>query len=128
MILLDGITLPSGLRWEADLDYCAIKQEAKPSITGRLILNRGKMQDGRPIVLVGNESAWLTLAEVKTLSETRLTPAMMALNYHGSLYNVRWDYGQADHFVAKPLHENADAESDDDIYTIETLKLIEVLE
>lgn len=127
MIILDGITLPSGLRWDADLDYCPIKQSAKTSITGRVILNRARMQDGRPIVLTGNESAWLTLAEVKTLSETRLIPVMMELNYHGKLYSVRWDYGQADHFVAKPLHEYADAESDDELYTLETLKLIEVL-
>lgn len=127
MIILDGITLPSGLRWDADLDYCPIKQEAKTSITGRLILNRGRMQDGRPIVLTGNESAWLTLSEVKIISETRLIPALMSLNYHGKLYSVRWDYGQADHFVAKPLHEYADAESDDELYTLETLKLIEVL-
>ena len=128
MITLNDITLPCGLRWEADLDYCAIKQESKTSITGRLILSRGEMKEGRPIVLQGNGNAWLTLAEATTISNLRLTPQVMALNYHGSTFNVRWDYGDAEHFVATPLFDTEDAEGDDDQYTLETLKLIEVLD
>jgi len=128
MITLNDITLPSGLRWEADLDYCAIKQEKKTSITGRLILSRGKMKEGRPIVLQGNGNAWLTLAEAITISNLRLTPEIMTLNYHGTTFNVRWDYGDTEHFVATPLFDTEDAESDDDQYTLETLKLIEVLD
>ncbi|MEG3753088.1 hypothetical protein [Psychromonas arctica] len=128
MISLNAIELPSGLRWLANLSYCPIKQESRTSITGRLILNRGKMLDGRPIVLVGNSNAWLTLAKVKEISELRLTPTLMELNYHGTTYKVRWDYGDESHFVATPLFDNSDAESDDDEYTLDTIKLIEVLE
>ncbi|MDN2661852.1 hypothetical protein OW492_00505 [Psychromonas sp. 14N.309.X.WAT.B.A12] len=128
MISLNAIELPSGLRWQSDFNYCPIKQESKTSITGRVILNRGKMFDGRPVVLVGNGNAWLTLAEVKTISSLRLTPAVMELNYHGTTYNVRWDYGDESHFVATPLFDKSDAENDGDQYTLETIKLIEVLE
>jgi len=127
MILLDGIELPAGLLWQADLNYCAIKQEGKPSITGRMVLNRGRMKDGRPIVLVGNQNAWLTLGELKTISELRLIPKMMQLNYHGTTYNVRWDYGQADHFAYKQIHEHTDVIDDNDQLMLETIKLIEVL-
>lgn len=128
MILLDGIELPEGLLWQGDLDYCPIKQEAKPAITGRLVLNRGRMKDGRPIVLTGNQSAWITLGKLKRISELRLIPKMMHLNYHGTTYQVRWDYAQDDHFNAKPLYEHIDVINDDDLYMLETLKLIEVLD
>ncbi|WP_417698100.1 hypothetical protein [Psychromonas sp.] len=128
MISLNAIELPSGLRWQSDFNYCPIKQESKTSITGRLILNRGKMLDGRPIVLVGGGNAWLTLAEVKAISELRLTPTVMELNYHGTIFNVRWDYGDDAHFVATPLFEHSDAESDDDQYTLDSIKLFEVLD
>jgi hypothetical protein len=128
MITLNNITLPEGLRWESNLSYCAIKQESQTSITGRLILSRGKMKEGRPISLTGNGNAWLTLAEANQISALRLSPELMEFNYHGLVYNVRWDYGDADHFICTPLFDNADAESDDDKYTLETLKLIEVLD
>lgn len=128
MIKLNNITLPDGLRWDADLDYCPIKQESKTSITGKIILNRARMKDGRPIVLVGNSHAWVTLAEANQISALRLTPELMELNYHGTLYNVRWDYGDDFHFVAKPLFDHDEALNDDDIYTLDSIKLIEVLD
>jgi len=127
MISLDGIELPDGLLWQADLNYCPIKQEGKPSITGRLVLNRGRMKDGRPIVLVGNDKAWVLLGQLKLISALRLIPKMMTLNYHGAEYSVRWDYADADHFVARPLVEHTDEPTDDDIYLLPLLKLIEVL-
>ncbi|WP_354624836.1 hypothetical protein [Psychromonas sp. MME2] len=127
MISLDGIELPDGLRWQADLNYCPIKQEGKPSITGRLVLNRGRMKDGRPIVLTSG-NAWAPYSKIKLLSALRLTPTMMQLSYHGTIYNVRWDYADAEHFVATPLVEHTDEPTDDDIYLLPLIKLIEVLD
>lgn len=128
MITLDGIPLPDGLRWHADTNYCPIKQTSKTSITGRVILNRARMKDGRPIVLQGNSNAWLTLEASNAISALRLTPSLMSLNYHGTTYQVRWDYGDEAHFVSTPLFEHDEAPIDSDLYALETIKLIEVLD
>ncbi|PKF60615.1 hypothetical protein CW745_13875 [Psychromonas sp. psych-6C06] len=128
MIKLNGITLPDGLLWPNKTDYCPIKQQNHIAITGKTLLLRGRLIDGRPIHLVGNGHAWLSLAQVNAISQTRLTPALLTLDFHGELFNVRWDYSQADHFTAKHLHQNDADQSDDAEYTLETLKLIEVLD
>ena len=127
MISLEGIELPDGLRWKEDLNYCPIKQESKISITGRLLLNRGQMKDGRPIVLA-SANAWAFYSKIKQISTLRLTPKMMELNYQGTVYNVRWDYADPEHFVAEPLVEHTDEPDDGDVYKLPLIKLIEVLE
>lgn len=128
MITLNDIELPDGLVWPGQTDYCAIKQQNEPSITGVMILSRGRMQDGRPITLVGNGNAWTTKKVAIEIGETRINPALLSLNYNGKTFKVRWDYSQSDHFVAKHLHDNDDEQTDDTPFIIETIKLIEVLD
>lgn len=125
---LNGIHLPEGLVWR-DLDYCAIKQDAKQSITGRTILSRGREKDGRPITLTGTEqTAWLTRAQAVALSALRTELERLTLVVNGTTFMVRFALHESDHFVVKPLWPDAPADQDSDPYYVETIKLIEVLD
>lgn len=128
MMTLNGIALPDGLVWR-DLDYCAIKQDAKKSITGRTLLLRGREKDGRPITLTGTEqTAWLTRAQAVALSGLRTELDRLTFVVNGATYMVRFALHESDHFVVKPLWPDAPADQESDMYYIETIKLIEVLE
>ncbi len=128
MITLEGLTLPRGLKWDS-LGYCAIKQKGKDSLTGRHILQRGRMAEGRPITLVGNEqTTWLLRHEGDSLSALRLIDRPLNLVYHGQTFKVRFDLGSDDHFVIKALWGEALSSDPNEQCYVEQIKLIEVIE
>ncbi|WP_432460794.1 hypothetical protein [Agarivorans sp. QJM3NY_25] len=128
MITLDSLTLPEGLYWY-DFDYCAIQQTRQDSLTGRVILQRGQMQEGRPITLLGStESCWLSRTAAAQIASLRDQAEAMHLNIAGRSFTVRFDLSQSEHLLLRPLHSDSMSHAANDAYTLTKLALIEVLE
>lgn len=80
MITLDAITLPSDLIWTDEFDWSPVKQNESYSLTGALFVESGVKQAGRPITLVGGETAaWIERATLNVLYAKLTSPANMVL-------------------------------------------------
>ncbi len=127
MITLDGLPLPKGLFFRDDIAYTKIKQKNFESTTGKTIILRGTVLDGRPIILTGTAgSNMLTRLEVKAIASKRGAIEPMDLVVHGTTYTVLFDLSQSDHFVALPLWDDTTAVDDDSPYYFQQLKFIEI--
>lgn len=127
MITLDGLPLPKGLFFRDDIAYTNIKQKNIESTTGKMIIMRGSVIDGRPIELTGNaESNSLTRLELQQIANKRGALEPMDLVVHGVTYTVLFDLAKSDHFVAKPLWGDTSSKSDDSLYYFEKLIFIEI--
>lgn len=126
MITLDGLPLPNGLFFRDDISYTSIKQKNIESSTGRTIILRGTVFDGRPIVLTGtSESNTLTRLELQAIANKRGALEPMDLVIHGVTYTVFFDLSKPDHFVALPLWDDTTSIDDDSPYYFQTLIFIE---
>lgn len=129
MITLDGLPLPKGLFFRDDIAYTPIKQKNIESSTGKMIILRGTVQDGRAINLTGTaESNTLTRLEVQAVSAKRGALDPMDLVINGITYTVKFDLSQSDHFVALPLWDDTTALDDDSPYYFTKLMFIEIKE
>lgn len=127
MITLDGLPLPKGLFFRDDIAYTKIKQQNIESTTGKTIVLRGSVIDGRPIVLTGTESSnTLTRAQVKAIASKRGAIEPMDLVINGVTYTVLFDLSKEDHFVALPLWDDTTAMDDDSPYYFTKLIFIEI--
>ena len=122
---LNGVVLPPGLVWK-DLDYCKIKQTESESVTGKTVIQRGTMQDGRPITLEGGERAWLKRSDAETISALRLNLDPLTLDYHGTEYKVRFVLSDSAHFVTRGVFDDLRMDEPETMCTIRLMKLIEV--
>ena len=127
MITLDGLPLPKGLFFRDDIAYTSIKQKNIESTTGKTIILRGTVIDGRPIVLTGTSTSnTLTRLQLKEIASKRGALDPMDLVINGTTYTVHFDLSQSDHFVALPLWGDTTATDDDSPYYIQQLKFIEI--
>lgn len=125
MITLNGVVLPPGLVWK-DLDYCKLKQSEHEGVTGKTVIQRGTMQDGRPITLESDGRAWLKRTEAETISALRVELDPLTLNYHGTEYKVRFVLSDASHFVTRGVFDELRMDEPETMCAITTMKLIEV--
>ncbi|MBQ4838845.1 hypothetical protein [Pseudoalteromonas luteoviolacea] len=115
---LENITLPS-LGFDS-FGYSPVAQKNSQSITGRAIIQRGQMLDGRPITLEGARNrSWITRETANQLSELRIKFEPLTLIFNGQTYKVKFDLAQADHLVINHV-------MGEQLY-LEKIKLIEVL-
>ena len=125
-ITLNGVALPSGLVWH-DLGYTRIKQKIHESVTGHIVIQRGAMQEGRPITLTGSNKAWLTRTELEAISVLRTELDALTLNYHGTEYQVKFKLGDADHFKYEGVFADIRSDEPDTKCILKQLKLFEVI-
>lgn len=122
-ITLDAITLPPDLIWSDEFDWSPVQQSKTYTLTGALILEKGTMQAGRPITLVGGDNAaWITRATLQTLYAKLTTTAPMSLALNdGRVFSVAFNHDDKP-IEARPVLDYS-TPADDDFYTL-TLKLI----
>lgn len=95
--------------WVDEFDFRAVEANARYSIAGALITDRGLKLDGRPMTLQGGQ----TLAAVNTLiSWAALPDETFTLNYRGVTYAVRFNH-TVQTVQATPLWEVADPAAGD---------------
>lgn len=129
MITLNGITLSKGLFWHDSFDFVPIKQVNKNSVTGRVLLMRSRIQDGRKINLTGTETSnQLKRSDVQLISDMRGSDEPLTLVYHGNTYLVRFDLQDAKNLDVAPLWNDTTAHLPDSMWYVRSIKLIEVLE
>ncbi|KFB66675.1 hypothetical protein [Candidatus Accumulibacter vicinus] len=67
-ITLNGLALPSGLRWSDEFAWSPLQTVRDYSLTGALILQTAERQAGRPITLLGGERwAWMIRSQLLIL-------------------------------------------------------------
>ena len=128
MNTLNGIELPQGLFWHDRYNYTPINQVNMVSITGRVVILRSQLQDGRVITLTGNESSnMLKKSELDVLSSLRGNPNPFNLVYDGVTYLVRFDLASENHFDVSPVWGDTLSTSQESMWSINSITLIEVL-
>ncbi len=101
-IVLAGIELPADLQWTDEFTAWKVGQQARPSLTGALIVQESSRQAGRPITLqtTRDGTAYVGVVSLPTLralqaseSEARLAPLDLVMPAHNSgerSFQVRW--------------------------------------
>lgn len=128
MITINNITLPKGIFWHNSFDFVPIKQVNRQSTTGRTLLFRSQIQDGRAIDLTGTETSNQILrSDLEPLSALRALTEPFELNFNGTIHLVKFDLTDSKHFDVAPLWGDTTAHLPDSVWYIRSLKLIEVL-
>jgi hypothetical protein len=124
MITLDAITLPEDLIWVDEFAWTPVQQTESFTLTGALILETGLKQAGRPITLVGGDSAaWIDRATLKALHTKLADAATMTLTLNdGRTFAVVFKGDQP--VTAEPIVDYSTPD-DGDWYSL-TLKLMQV--
>ncbi len=129
MATLNGIKLPVNLVWGDRFDYSAIKQTVSTSVTGRVVIQRGRMLDGRPITLTShNRSAWLKQSDAVAIGALRLLDAPLTLVYGADVFKVRFRLSENDHFTVRSVLDGCPVDDPDALCYIDKIALIEVIE
>lgn len=128
MATLNGIELPRNLVWGDRFDYCPIKQTTSKTVTGHVVIQRGRMVEGRPITLTGaKQSAWLKQSEADALAALRLLDDPLTLVYAGDTFKVRFNLSDANHLPIRPVLDGCPVDDPDALCYVERIALIEVL-
>jgi hypothetical protein len=124
MITLDAVALPDDLWWEDETDWTPVSQLVEYSVTGSLLIDLGTKLAGRPITLVGDDSAaWITRATALALMALAADPGkVMTAVIHDRSFQVmfRHDGKPVD---AEPL-VRISPPADDDYYILKGLRLL----
>ena len=125
----DGTTLEltDRLVWRDEFAWSPVVQAIGYSTTGKLLVDIGVKQAGRPITLEGQESAaWITRETCVTLEAWVSLPGIdMVLTLRGQMRDVKFDQERGG-FEAKPLWRLLDGEETATQIFIPTLRFIEV--
>lgn len=82
-ITLDAITLPADLVWEDEFDWSPMAQSETYTLSGALVIESAQMLAGRPITLVGGDSAaWIDRATLAALYAKLTNDPTMTLTLH----------------------------------------------
>lgn len=90
MITLDAVTLPEDLIWTDEFSWTPVQQTESFTLTGALVVEAGIKQAGRPITLVGGDSAaWIDRATLASLHAKLADAAAMTLTLNdGRVFSV----------------------------------------
>lgn len=127
-IVLDGITLPSGVSVQDEFAWSPISQHFERSVTGANIFDSGTKLRGKPLVLTGDEeSGWITRLQLKNLYSKLINDITFNVVLEdGTIQACRFDHEtNGSPITAKPLLDFNDM-VDESIYTNLTINLIEV--
>lgn len=131
-IILGGITLPNGLRWEDEFAWRFDTSATSYSVNGALLVDRNTKLSGRLITLVGGINfAWITRANVKLLQqllESYLEIGITLVLHDAREFQVIPNGADALSVKQVPLviNEGIADPIDSTKYYIEAIKLIEV--
>lgn len=110
-----GVTTPLSdrLDWTDEYAWSPVEQSAEYSLTGALLLQVGAKLAGRPITLVGTETAaWLPRSVCDTLYAWAAVPsAEFDLVLRGLTHRVAFDHARGG-FQARPVVRLLDGEID----------------
>ncbi|MDA8446385.1 hypothetical protein [Paracidovorax valerianellae] len=115
------------LQWTDEFGWSPVDQATAYSTTGALLVDVALKQAGRPITLVGTDTAaWITRALCTTLQAwARLPGIELDLVLRGDTYRVMFDHAGGG-FQAQPIHKLEDGEITPELLYLPTFKLFEV--
>lgn len=115
------------LDWTDEFGWSPVDQATTYSTTGALLVDVAVKQAGRPITLVGTETAaWIDRALCETLQAWAAVPgARLNLTLRGQMYQVLFDHG-AGGFSARPIHQLEDGEITSELLYLPTFRFITV--
>ena len=93
-IVLDGLTLPSGLIWVDEFDWSPIQQSTARSVAGSLFVDSGTKTKGRPIRLQGEDNAgWIDRIDLVALYAKLDLDIQMVLTLEDArVFDVKFDH------------------------------------
>ncbi|HMY41075.1 MAG TPA: hypothetical protein PK011_17250 [Marinagarivorans sp.] len=124
MIQLDGLVLPSGLRWSDEFNTTSVAQSARRTLDGSLVVFYAERRGGRPITLESeSDAAWCTREQVEALALRAASPgARFTLLLRNQVWTVLFRHHEPPAFEATPLINLAYPQPMD--FYLATLKLI----
>ncbi|WOI47692.1 hypothetical protein [Acidovorax sp. BLS4] len=116
------------LQWTDEYAWSPVDQATAYSTTGALLVDVAVKQAGRPITLVGTDTAaWLSRALCDTLRAWAALPGIeLDLVLRGDTYRVVFDHAQGSGFAAQPIHKLEDGAITPELLYLPTFKFIEV--
>jgi len=126
MITLDGLVLPTGLRWSDEFASVSVAQTVRRTLDGSVVVFYSAVRTGLPITLESEPDAgWLTRAQVEAVALRAASPGgVYTLQLRGQTFSVLFRHQDAPAFEAKPLVNLAEPRSSD--FYLATLKLMTV--
>lgn len=120
-------TLSDRLQWTDEYEWSPVEQATAYSTTGALLVDVALKQAGRPITLVGAETAaWISRALCDSLAAWAALPGItLTLTVRGVARAVMFDHTQRG-FEATPVWRLLDGEITGDQLYLPTLRLFEV--
>ena len=122
------LTLNPDLYWSDENTWHPVQQTADRTITGAHVIQAALMVKGRPITLepIGDESAWMSLAQVTTLRNWAAVPGKtMTLTLRGVERDVIFRH-QDGGFEARPVIQYRDGHELPVDFYLCTIRLMEI--
>ena len=115
------------LDWQDEFGWSPVDQATSYSTTGALLVDVALKQAGRPITLVGTETAaWISRALCSTLQAWAELPGIqLALVLRGQTRQVMFDHAKGG-FTGQPVWKLQDGEQSDEQLYLPTFRFIEV--
>lgn len=115
------------LQWTDEFSWSPVDQATAYSTTGALLVDVALKQAGRPITLVGAETAaWINRALCETLQAWAKLPGIeLVLILRGTARTVMFDHEKGG-FSAQPIWKLEDGEITDELVYLPTFRFFEV--
>ena len=119
--------LSDRLQWTNEYDWSPVDQATSYSTTGALLVDVALKQAGRPITLMGTETAaWVTRALCSTLQAWANLPGIqLTLVLRGQARQVMFDHSKGG-FTGQPVFKLQDGEESPEQLYLPTFRFIEV--
>lgn len=120
-------TLSDRLQWTDEYDWSPVEQSTAYGTTGALLVDVGLKLAGRPITLVGTETAaWITRALCDTLQAWASLPGIqLSLVLRGTTHSVMFDHAKRG-FSAQPIWRLVDGEITPELFYLPTFRFLKV--
>ena len=115
------------LDWQDEFGWSPVDQTTSYSTTGALLVDVALKQAGRPITLVGTETAaWISRALCSTLQAWAELPGIqLTLVLRGQSRQVMFDHAKGG-FTGQPVWKLQDGEQSDEQLYLPTFRFLEV--
>lgn len=115
------------LDWQDEFGWSPVDQATSYSTTGALLVDVALKQAGRPITLVGTETAaWISRALCSTLQAWAELPGIqLTLVIRGQARQVMFDHAKGG-FTGQPVWKLQDGEQSDEQLYVPTFRFLEV--
>jgi hypothetical protein len=115
------------LDWVDEYEWSPVEQASAYSTTGALLIDVALKQAGRPITLVGTDTAaWISRALCDTLQAWASLPGItLTLTLRGTAHQVVFDHAQKG-FAARPVWKLLDGEITPALMYLPTFRFLTV--